>query len=304
MSHDLSHLQAACRPTALLPDAERIAWIREGRWIHYPRAERILGRLVELVEYPLHDRMPCMVIYGTTGMGKTSIIQKFLRDHRSSFDRKLGGTRQPVLSIQMPPAPTERNLYEELLGEIGGIFSDGVSVTTLRHRFRTLARQVGVRVLVIDEIHSILAGTYREQRLTLNAIRFLANDLKLPLVCAGTYEANQALMTDQQLADRFEAAELPPWQDDDALLQLLLSFESILPLRAASNFRDPTVHRHILTLSEGVLGRICRLIEAAAVEAIRNGDERIDLPLLKAEKMLTSTLVSIVDRKSRRVAGR
>jgi hypothetical protein len=41
-------------------------------------------------------------------------------------------------------------------------------------------------MLVIDEIHSLLAGTYREQRIFLNAIRFLANDLRLPLVCAGT----------------------------------------------------------------------------------------------------------------------
>jgi hypothetical protein len=40
----------------------------------------------------------------------------------------------------------------------------------------------------------------------LNSIRFLANDLRLPLVCAGTHEAKQPLMTDQQLADRFEAA--------------------------------------------------------------------------------------------------
>ena len=34
-------------------------------------------------------------------------------------------------------------------------------------------------------------------------IRFLANDLRIPLVCLGTEEANQALMTDQQMADRF-----------------------------------------------------------------------------------------------------
>jgi hypothetical protein len=47
-----------------------------------------------------------------------------------------------------------------------------------------------------------------EQRIFLNCLRFLANDLHLPLVCAGTNEAKQALMTDQQLADRFEAREL------------------------------------------------------------------------------------------------
>jgi hypothetical protein len=56
---------------------------------------------------------------------------------------------------------------------------------------------VGVRMLVLDEIRSILAGTFREQRIVLNAIRFLANDLRISLVCVGTREAKQALMTDQ-----------------------------------------------------------------------------------------------------------
>lgn len=70
-------------------------------------------------------------------------------------------------------------------------------VTTLRQRTRVTTRQLEVRMLVIDEIHSILAGTFREQRIVLNAIRFLANDLRISLVCVGTREAKQALMTDQ-----------------------------------------------------------------------------------------------------------
>jgi Bacterial TniB protein len=58
----------------------------------------------------------------------------------------------------------------------------------------------------------------------------LANDLCIPLVCIGTHEAKKALMTDQQLADRFEVWELPPWQDNPTLQQLLASFAAILPL--------------------------------------------------------------------------
>jgi hypothetical protein len=140
-------------------------------------------------------------------------------------------------------------------------------------------------------------------RILLNSIRFLANDLRLPLVCAGTHEAKQALMTDQQLADRFEAAELPAWENDSNFQQLLLSFESILPLRLPSEFRDPKVHQRILSLTEGVLVRICRLIETAATEAIHGGQEHISLPLLK-DDLVTGSLVSIVDRRNRRVSAR
>ena len=44
-------------------------------------------------------------------------------------------------------------------------------------------------------------------------------------------------MTDQQLADRFDATELPAWENDQAFHQLLASLESILPLRQP--FRVP-----------------------------------------------------------------
>jgi hypothetical protein len=296
-------LHASSRILAETSAEERVAWIRQDRWIQYPRAQRIIERLADLIDYPPRDRMPCLVIYGATGMGKTRIIQKFLRDNRTHFDKELGRTRLPVVSIQMPPSPSERDLYEELLAAMGGIFTHGTSVTTLRHRIRSPARQLEVRLLVIDEIHSLLAGSYREQRILLNAIRFLANDLRLPLVCVGTHEAKQALMTDRQLADRFEAAELPAWENDSSFQQLLLSFESILPLRLPSEFRDPKVHQRILSLSEGVLVRICRLIEIAATEAIHSRQEYISLRLVK-DDLITGSLVSIVDRRNRRVSAR
>jgi hypothetical protein len=302
MISNLDHLQAPSRVLAELSAQERIAWIRQDRWIQYPRAQRILEQLADLVDYPPRDRMPCLVIFGSTGMGKTRVVQKFLRDNRAHFDRRLGRTRTPVVSIQMPPTPSERDLYEEILSGMGGVFSHGTSVTILRHRIRTLARQLEVRMLIIDEIHSLLAGTFREQRVILNAIRFLANDLRIPLVCLGTEEANQALMTDQQLADRFAAAELPAWENDGSFEQLLLSFESILPLRLPSELRDPKIHQRILSLTEGVLGRICKLIETAAIEAIRSGEERIALALLNDE-LVTESLVSIKDRRNRRFSG-
>jgi hypothetical protein len=43
-----------------LTNDERIHWLRQERWIQYPRAECILERLMELVDYPPHDRMPAI----------------------------------------------------------------------------------------------------------------------------------------------------------------------------------------------------------------------------------------------------
>ena len=299
---DLSHLQPAHRPYALLADAERVDWIRQERWINYTRAEQVLVRLGELLRYPPRHRMPALLLFGATGMGKTRIIERFLRENDSHFDEVRGTTRLPVVALQMPPTPHERDFYEELLVTMEAVLPMGLSSTNLRQRVRVLARQLEVRMLVIDEIHAMLSGTFREQRIFLNCLRFLANDLHLPLVCVGTNEAKQALMTDQQLADRFEARELPAWRDDTGFHQLLASFGSTLPLRRASALREARMRKRILHLTEGVTVRVCRLLEEAAVQAIASGGERIELETL-SEEVVTASLVSISDRRTRRTVA-
>jgi hypothetical protein len=57
-------------------------------------------------------------------------------------------------------------------------------------------------VLLIDEVHNILAGTWREQRVMLNTLRYLSNELKLSLVCVGIAEAREAINGDVQLGSR------------------------------------------------------------------------------------------------------
>lgn len=302
MTHDMDHLEEHCRAVALLPAEERIAWIRRERWIEYSRGVRALERLADLLAHPPRDRMPCLLVHGTTGMGKTRILQKFLRSNPAVFNETTGYTRLAVAAIQMPPHPNELHLYEEILVSLGAVLPYSPSTGTLRHRVRSLCRQMNVRMLIIDEIHCLLAGTYREQRIILNCIRFLANDLRIPLICAGTDEAKTALLTDEQLADRFEAFELAPWKDDTDFHQLLVSYAALLPLRRPSSLRDAKVRKRLLAMSDGVTVRICRLLEDAAVMAIKNNVEQIDLDSLD-DDLTVQSLASVSDRRKRRATG-
>ena len=301
MEEDLSHLDTDCRPHARMGVDDRVHWIKQDRWINYVRAERILDRLAELLSYPTRARMPSLLLFAEPAMGKTHILEKFLRDHRSGseFGRS---ARVPIACVQMPPYPHERDFYQEVLTALGTVVPDGMSVVTLRHRVRVLARQLQLRMLVIDEIHGMLQGTFREQRIFLSALRFLANDLRIPLVCLGTNDAKQALMTDQQLADRFEAYDLPAWTDDAAFAQLLKSFGALLPLHKRSELWEPKMRKRILSLTDGVMGRVCRLLENAATLAIKTGTECIRMEIL-TDQLGSETLVSISDRRTRRAAS-
>jgi hypothetical protein len=80
---------------------------------------------------------------------------------------------------------------------------------------------------------------------------------------------------------------------------LLASFAAILPLREASDLHHPKIQKRVLSLSDGVMIRMCRLLEAAAIDALTSGRERIDLELL-TDALATTTLVAISDRRTRR----
>ena len=45
--------------------------------------------------------MPNLLIVGASGMGKTMIVEKFARDHPTSFDAASGVQRKPVVVVQM-----------------------------------------------------------------------------------------------------------------------------------------------------------------------------------------------------------
>jgi hypothetical protein len=294
-----SHLLPAYRQYAEMENEERVAWIRADRWLETAEAKAALTRLEDLLSYPPRDRMPCLLLYGDTGMGKTKIVRKFLRDHQPIFDRGTGVTNMPVVAMQMPAEPVERDVYGELLNAMSAPGPSGDATFRLKITCRTLMRRMNVRMLIIDEIHAMLTGTYRQQRVFLNVIRFLANDLKVPLICAGTDLARQALLTDPQLAERFEAIDLNRWSNTQQLAQLLASLGSILLLREPSQLGTAAVRRKVLDITDGVTVRIFRLIETVAVEAVRNGKEMITLDSFDGDN-LALPLVAM----ARRTEGR
>lgn len=280
------HLFPAYREQAEYNDEARIDWLRRDRWISLPQAEIALGRLEDLVTYPQRGRMPCLLLFGSTGMGKSEILHRFADLHTTKYDKRAGLTTMPVVVVQMPPQPTEEEFYTELMLAMNYSEFDHMSLRSLRSLARRTLGEFGTKVLVLDEIDKMLAGSPRQQRIFLNTIRFLTNDLRIPIVCAGTEDARIAVLTDPNLADRFAALELVPWRNDHALRQLMASFAGLLPLRRPSNLDSNDVRQRVIALTAGVTGRIFRLIEAVSIAAIRSGREMIDADSFDDEQLL------------------
>jgi hypothetical protein len=137
-------------------------------------------------------------------MGKTMLVKKFRRDHPPVVNSNTGSEAVPVLAITLTSRPTERRIYGQLLMALGASVNERATLTELEIRTALLLKNSDVRVLVIDEVHNLLAGTPREQRVILQLLRYLSNEFKASLVCLGVTDARDAIAGDTQLARRLD----------------------------------------------------------------------------------------------------
>lgn len=282
MSKELAHLHESVRELAHGNNSTRIRHIRSERWITYARAEEALLQLHDLLTFPKRTRMPNLLLVGPTNNGKTMILEKFRRSHpaTAASATEHGAANVPVLMVQMPAAPDEARFFSAILKALN--LPDMLPARAPKRQDAAVRvlDETAVRLLIIDEVHNILAGSRLHQRRLLNLLRWLGNELQIPLVAAGTAEALHAVQSDDQLANRFEPLILPRWTDGAQYRQLLGTLEVLLPLRRPSHLAKPALARKILASAEGVLGEVLTIVTRAATRAIATGVEAITVEVV------------------------
>lgn len=273
---DFPHLAKQANDLAQLSANERIAHVGVPCWIGYPAAQEAIAKLDHILTQPPVLRPPNLLIVGPTNNGKSMIAERFRRMHPPS--KSANGEHQiiPVVSMQMPSTATVRRFYAALLVALGSPMFTSRSLEQNEQLTLKLMQRVGLRMLIIDEIHNILAGNASQQREFLNLLRFIGNHLRVSLLCLGTKEAYLAIRSDDQLENRFEPISLSRWNDDVELGRLLASFEATLPLREPSNLGSPALRSLILQRTEGTIGEMSALLSAAARKTLSIGQEHIN----------------------------
>ncbi|WP_415716106.1 TniB family NTP-binding protein [Maridesulfovibrio sp.] len=280
MSNLFPHLHEKATSLMGLTEKERIFNARKQIWIGYPAAKSILAKLDDLFEYPKSDRMPNLLIQGRTNNGKTMLARRFYNFHPPDDNPDGETAKSPVVYVQAPSIPDEGQLVDSILYFLNAPFRPTDKFSAKSKQLKVLLTAVDTRILIIDEIHNMLAGGHKKQSAYLNYIKGLGNDMQISIVCIGTKLADRALVSDDQMSNRFDPAYLPRWQLDKNFLSLLASFEKLIPLAKPSNLCDPNIVSKVLSMSEGYLGEISRILTTAAVLAIRSGTEKIDQRIL------------------------
>jgi hypothetical protein len=269
------HLNEAAKAALESEDSERIDRVRSARWIGYTRAKRVLAKLDSLLTHPKQHRMPNLLLVGDTNNGKTVLVNRFEKLHPARDNPEGDGISVPVLYVQAPPTPDEGRFYNTILEKIFAPYKPNDRVDKKQFQTIRILSNIGTRMLIVDEIQHVLAGNLNKQRNFLNTVKYLGNELQIPIVGVGTEDAFNAIQTDPQLSNRFDPAILPRWEMGNEYLKLLASFERMLPLKKPSNLIEKGLSIKLLSMSEGVIGEISAVLSKAAVKAIETGGEHI-----------------------------
>lgn len=277
---DYSHLDESAREFVHKPDHERIRFILESRFIPYPETQEILQRFAELVEHPQIDRMPNYLLVGETNNGKSAILREF-ESRYPVTNQPPHGPSLKVLYLQAPAKADESRLYSAILERLNSPHNDSDIASNKLKQVKYYIQSLGLKVLIIDELHNIAPATANRQREFLVTLKFLCNELKISIIAAGIPEVYNVITFDKQLANRFETIRLPSWDEKKVeFIAFLKGYERRLPLRKQSNLGSRELATRILKMGEGLIGEYVTIIKKSAEIAIKSGEERITIEAL------------------------
>lgn len=259
---------------------DKINFVLSGKFIPYRTADGILQTMEALLKEPRKSRMPCLVVYGDSNNGKTSIIDEFVDRHPPTDG--LESDPLPVIDVEAPGGPDTSALYNNILDKILIPYKKSHTLSQKEHLIKYHCANLGTRMLIIDEIHNSLAGTPAKRAFFMNSVKGLGNQLRLNIVVFGVSTALLATSTDEQIQSRFRPIKLPKWLLDEEYANLLASLELTLPFKKHPGIStNAELATKIYDISGGVLGYVVEIVNKCAVNALEKGRERVGLDDLR-----------------------
>lgn len=276
----MNHLHPSIQPLLKLNVNERTEAILKRRWIGYSRANQILNRMEDLLNHPKIHRMPNLLIKAETNNGKSFLLEKFIKGH-PPYETEDDRIVVPIIAIEIPPEASPHTIYSLILDELQITYSYTAKIEVKTKLAFDGLERFQVKLIIIDELHVLMNTTKLKKAQMLDTLKYLGNRARISIVAAGTKEAHTAILSDNQLANRFEPLDLPQWKTNGEYRKLLATFEQLLPLKKPSNIQSQDLALEIYAMSGGWIGEIDALLKRAAIQAIKNKTEVITLESLR-----------------------
>ncbi|VVP87734.1 TniB family NTP-binding protein [Pseudomonas fluorescens] len=272
---DSSHLHPQVRFLLDQPNTARLEYVVLDRWINHAACSAIRNKAKSLLFLPHTTQATCFMIVGTGGTGKSSLLDRIAKDSESWSQRQAIAPGHIILKLSAEP--TLANIIRTLCEQFG-ITNFNLRKDDIPAELSLIMRARGIKFILIDEFHHLLTVNRVEQRKNLNFFKNLSGPpLSLNIIAFGTHEALNAINLDIQLLSRFQVFELPQWKPNDELRAFLASYEKYMPLRLPSNLASKEIVQFLSTTLELTTRNIVNRLKWAALQAITDGTEKIQL---------------------------
>ena len=228
-----------------------------------------------------------MLLLGLPGLGKTTIIEKHIRDFLSESGFAVTDilTERPVFKVEMPANPTIKGVLDKIIRAMGQEPFSGTQ-TVMEAQLNTIIKEQKVQMIIFDECQHLL----REQaqvktRNVINFIKLLMDINKLAVVMAGTPDAAATIVKHEELDQRFtyQQVNLKPFsvnqQEDRETFSAYLNANRRILLDVEVKIIDLTSDHMLARMILATMGRP-RLINRLFDRAIQLADlsKTINMP--------------------------
>jgi hypothetical protein len=268
-----------------LPRAERIDYVQR---IRVPHAK--YGELMKECEV-VHGlsrkvrRPGCLVIYGESGCGKTTLCQEFEAARptaRLSLDKDI----VPVLNVVMPPKPTLKAVAGQILMKLGDPGWKSGTFDQMAERIIKLMNELAVEIVFLDEAQNLvdMTGAVTEYGVTTFLMQ-LTDAVNIPFIAMGIDRCCEMFSGNEMLRRRFntqlEFAQYDFNRADDRTewIKALTAFADKLPVRNLPDFGNPRLARKMWYASLGLVGHMAAIFAKAVDLAICDSETQDSLTI-------------------------
>lgn len=227
----------------------------------------------------------CMLITGRQGAGKTTLCNSYARQ----FPRVVRKERIiiPVLAASIPAPATVKSLPTRVLRALGDAYPDRGTAVSQTLRIINCFDKCGVELVVLDEFQNFIDANSKAILIDIsNWLKDLINETRKPVVLVGMPHSERILQANPQLERRFSMREtLEPFRwgtatEQSVFERFLQELDERLPFPRRSNLQTVETAKRIFFATQGIVGYVMKLVRRAAIMAIDEGADYLDLELL------------------------
>lgn len=254
----------------------------------YPQFNKIIMKIAECHEkVKLVENPPSLLITGEVGAGKTIIFEHYLQQTYKTWEEENEHgiqVKKNILPITLTSALTPGGLIVKLLTELGAPNPGyGKNESEKLERLFKFLHDCGVELIMFDEFHNMID---RDKKKTLvrvaEVIKDIINNCKVAFILFGLHDPeNKALdsrvilQQSSQLSKRVSESHhikrfpFSTAKDKRDFCRLLQEINKLLPFEESSNLEQPEIAEMIYEATKGLIYSVKKLIDAAAVYAIK-----------------------------------